>query len=169
MNSNKNCYRILQANIQSLGENKGELIKELKNNEYFAAVLSETWTKENLMRQYNINGFCKIIQSRDDGYGGVAIFLKNTLNFKQVVLTSSWNFEVVGIFIEKLNMLLVSTYVNPNISIREFESALKKLLSETERYDFTIIGGDFNCHHTAWGCLENKNKGEVLYTQINMS
>ncbi len=69
------CVKILLANVQSLKENKGEIIQEIKTENYCVLMLSETWTKENESRQYNIQGFYQIIKSRPDGYGGVAIYL----------------------------------------------------------------------------------------------
>ncbi len=46
MNQNLNTYNILQANIQSLREKKGELIQVLNEKSYLAVLLSETWTRK---------------------------------------------------------------------------------------------------------------------------
>lgn len=169
MNTNLKQFSIIQANVQSLLEKKDELIEILKSTPHLAMLLSETWTIEEQTRKYNIVGYNKIIKSRSDGYGGVAIYLNNSLAYKILDLGYSWNFEVVGIHIEAINLVLVSLYVNPSINIREFKESMKNLLNQINSFDRIIIGGDLNAHHRAWGCAGNKRKGEALYDLINVS
>lgn len=70
-----NNFNILQNNINSLESHKLELTKELHDNKIHVALLSETWTKPEKIKNYNISGYHKILQHRGDDYGGVAIFL----------------------------------------------------------------------------------------------
>lgn len=169
MNKLHNNFNILQANIQSLLEKKGELIQILNESDYLAVLLSETWTMDTHEEKYNIASYNKIIKSRDDGYGGVAIFIKNTVNFEIIDLNSTQMVEIVGIEIKSLNLVLVSIYVNPGVSSNEFKTEIKKLLLYLNAYEHVIIGGDFNSHHVSWGCAESKRRGENLLNIINLS
>ncbi len=59
---------------------------ELIQNKIHAAILCETWTKPEKIKTYNISGYHKIIESRKDGYGGVAIYLKNNYKYTKLSL-----------------------------------------------------------------------------------
>lgn len=109
------------------------------------------------------------MKSRDDGYGGVAIYVKGSVGYNIINISSSQMVEIVGIEIIQLNLVLVSVYVNPGITINECKTEIQNLLLSLHGYSQVIIGGDFNSHHVGWGCAESNRRGEELYSIINSS
>lgn len=164
-----NKINILQANIKSLENHKMELRMELIQNKIHAAILSETWTRLEKINSYNITGYHKIIQCRSDGYGGVAIYLKNNYKYIRIPLVTSDNFEVIGIKIVNNNIYIVSVYVNPKISVLEFHLKWNNLLESMKIYENVVIAGDFNAHHTVWGSPKVNYRGKEILRTINMS
>lgn len=103
---------------------------------------------------------------RLDGKGGVAILVRSDLKFTEV---SGPNFEkisFIGIKIklkETQELSLVSVYIRPSTRIShqlwtQFFSIIKKPF---------LIGGDFNAHNQAWGCLENDIPGRILLESLD--
>lgn len=162
-------FSILQSNINSLEGYKFELKMELLRNKIHAAILSETWTKPEKIKNYNISGYHKIIQSRGDDYGGVAIYLKNSYKYINLNLPTSHNFEAIGIKILNNNVHLVSLYVNPKIPVLEFHLKWNDLLQKLGKLENVVIGGDLNAHNTAWGSSKVNYRGKEILKTINLS
>lgn len=70
--------KVLQVNIQSLNKNFNFYIN---NNEIDICILSEIFDFNTNLKNFNFN---IIHKSRNDGYGGVAIVIKNNIHFRKV-------------------------------------------------------------------------------------
>lgn len=155
--------KILQYNIQSLKKtgNKETLEFYLNQNNFDAALLSETWLEDNSstsMRNYNFIG-----RFRDDGYGGVGIYLKNNIRFSINRMVT--NCEAISVTTRNLakNFNLVSLYLPHD----EVQSEIDKIMKFFENSNnITIIGGDFNTHSAAWGDNFTDSKGLTLEAVI---
>lgn len=158
---------ILQTNIQSLYAHKDELEFELKNSKFQVALLSETFTDDLETKNYNISGYNKILKSRGDKYGGVGIFLKNKLRYQLLNFNSTHNFEVVGVKLNKINLIIVSMYINPRISFQEYRIGWQELMDKLKNESKVIIGGDMNSHNIVWGCETSNAKGDELWNIVN--
>lgn len=141
-----------------------ELAYELHSNGYDAAILAEIWVDDNKVNSLNISGYHKILAPRPTEIGGgVGIYLRDYYNYQKLKLTSTNNFEVVGINITSLQLHIISVYINPRITIENLKSGLKNLVTETRNIHKLIIGGDFNAHNTIWGCDSNNNRGNIVF------
>jgi len=60
--------------------------------------------------------------------------------------------------------ILLSCYVSPNASLRDYRSFLDELtviVASIQDQDI-ILAGDFNAHSSHWGCTSTSAKGELL-------
>lgn len=154
----------MQWNSRSVISNKGLLEKYIFDNKLNAVLLSETWLKKK--NNINFTGFNIFRCDRDDGYGGVAILLRN--NFTYVQTPNFYNINnlmCISISVKickSLKVNIYSIYAKPNLKIstrewvRFFDSLEKPF----------IVGGDFNCHHTGWGCSVTDTAGTELLSAI---
>lgn len=165
-------FRFLQCNIQSVSKNKDELQRVLTVGNYSAVLLSETWTSPSLEQtsKYNISRYHKFVDSRVDGYGGSAIYLKQEFGYKTVrmpVLSDAT--QAVAVHLCTLDMIIVAIYIAPSISKTNLESDLTKIFDLIKNYSRVLIGGDFNSHHHAWGNDFTDAKGSIVMDLINDS
>lgn len=63
---------------------------------------------------------------------------------------------------------IYSCYWSPNTDIKQYEHFILRLeLSVRGGRGEVIIAGDFNAHHTEWGCPKNNRRGEILSNMIH--
>ncbi|KAE9545560.1 hypothetical protein AGLY_001103, partial [Aphis glycines] len=63
---------------------------------------------------------------------------------------------------------IYSCYWSPNTDIKQYEHFILRLeLSVRGGRGEVIIAGDFNAHHTEWGCPKNNKRGEILSNMIH--
>ena len=163
------CTKILQCNVQSVFKNKDEISRVLQQGNCVAAILSETWTALEMedSKKYNIPKYHRILQSREDGYGGVAIYLRNDLGYLPIQLPTLNKYtQAVAIRVLRLNIIIVSVYFSPSLTASQFEDDVLKILDSVRNERRVIIGGDWNAHHEIWGNPSNDRKGTVLADQI---
>lgn len=137
---------------------------------YSAAFVSETWTKAELehTNKYRIPYYHEFLKSRDDCYGGCALFLKQDLGYSVIDLPSlSEATQAVAIKVCSLDLVLVSIYIAPSITVQDLDDDLSKIFNTIKHYKQIIIGGDFNAHHYAWGNEFHDRKGVAVMNMIN--
>ncbi|KAJ8734711.1 hypothetical protein PYW08_013961 [Mythimna loreyi] len=145
---------ILQWNCRSAVSKKTEIIYML--NKYNASLfaISETWLKPDSI--FKINGFSCLRDDRSDGYGGAAILIRNTVSYYPLSLPLFNDFSVVAAQVN--NTCIVSIYIpSPSSSVLQQFNNLLSILPRP----FLILG-DFNCHHTSWGCTLSSYYGDIL-------
>lgn len=147
--------KVIQWNCQSLKNKKHELIQLINYQEPFLVCLQETWLRQESM--FKIPGYSCLREDRPDGYGGVAILIKNSYTFSHLSLPSHSNdLSVVAAVVN--NICYVSLYFSrPNIDILNEINMIFGYLPKP----FVCLG-DFNCHHQLWGCMSNNYYGEQL-------
>lgn len=157
---------ILQWNARSANANKLNLINSLKANNIHIAMLSETCFYPN--KAYNFSGYNIVRSDRGSGKGGVAILVATQIQFRSISFSNfniSKLIEVCGIeiSINKEQITIISLYKSPKkvISLDDWECFLSKLTGNT------IIGGDFNAHHSLWGSGKTDTDGKVLAGALN--
>lgn len=77
-----NNFSLLHWNIRSVNSNKSDLFKLIATFQPDIISLVETWIKPNcklILNNYNI-----ICSNREDGKGGVALCIKNSIQYTQI-------------------------------------------------------------------------------------
>ena len=162
-------FKILQTNVQSLRCRVNELQYELTKEKYDAALISETWTNGDVSRKFNITNYNKIIKSRHDGYGGVAIYIAKDHYWQHIDINDLNSVETVAVFIPKLKMALVSVYIAPNSTRTETFEELKIIFEKLKDYPKVMIGGDFNGKHQIWGNDLDDTRGRDILEAMSDS
>lgn len=164
MGSTKQRLKIIQWNARSAFSNHNLLKSLIKDSNLDIGIISETWYKPN----YNIffKGYNIIRNDRPGGKGGVAILIKKGLSFKTLnIRLDNTRLEVCGvnIMVDKITLSVVSVYRPPNAHVdsRTYE----KIFTSVCRH--CIVAGDFNAHHTLWGCVGNDRHGISLIDALN--
>lgn len=97
--------------------------------------------------------------------GGVAIFFKRCISNHAVLLPSVRDFQIVGIKIQcrdSNDFVLYCAYKPPSCLLNvDYLSLLFPADGST------LLLGDLNCKHTAWGCRVTNPNGQRLYNCIN--
>ena len=155
---------ILQWNSRSIRSNKGDLEQLLHKNQIHIALISETWLK--VGSTFSLSGYNVCRMDRDDGYGGVAILIKNDVSYKQLNnITTLPGVECIGVtLILKANFKqnIYVIYKRPQVMITRQEWSL---LFDDMQGNY-IVGGDFNSHHLSWGSLVSDRGGTALLSAI---
>lgn len=139
---------ICHINGQSLSNKIDELRFVFENSNIDLICVSETWfTSEVSDLQISLNGYSVIRTDRDGHAGGVAIYIKNGVQYKKLYNSNTGD-KVEYVFAEvksENRKLLVGTVYRPNRRITT-ESFLSIVENLTVEYDDAIIAGDFNCN-----------------------
>ena len=152
--------KIVQWNCRSAINKKHDLIYIINKYDPFVIALSETWLKPEFC--FKISKYSCIREDRRDGYGGVAILIKNSLPYSILTLPShSDDFSIVAISVK--NICYVSIYVpHPSSNILNEISNVFSFLPRP----FLVLG-DFNSHHQSWGCSTTNCYGVKLLEIID--
>ncbi|KAI8119407.1 putative RNA-directed DNA polymerase from transposon X-element [Lucilia cuprina] len=153
--------KFLQYNILSLGK-KG--IKELielymEKNNIECAVLNEIWLKDN--RSTNLLNF--IGNFRNDGYGGVDIYLRKNIRF--MINKIDTDGEVISISTLNLpyNVNINGIYCPPDVNVNHFGDIVEKSMAFFEDSSLTtFVCGDFNAKSSSWGNMNTDRRGASL-------
>jgi len=111
----------------------------------------------------NYNFVCK---PRNDGYGGVGIYLKKHTRFRQI--NSDIRLEVIRICTTNLinNINIFSVYAAPSTDISFFQKGYDDLFTiAAQSSGLAVIGGDFNAKSSIWGNNTEDARG-VQFTLI---
>ncbi|XP_050498825.1 probable RNA-directed DNA polymerase from transposon BS isoform X1 [Diabrotica virgifera virgifera] len=152
--------KISQWNSRSAISNKGSLMHYLNNKSIDILLISETWFKKDI--SYHFKNYNLVRKDRNDGFGGVAILIHNSITFSELNLNSNFNteIEVCGVTIKyktkDLNILSIYRPPKSKSSINDWTNIFSQVNNSA------IIGGDFNAHHTIWGSSYNDTVGTQL-------
>lgn len=146
--------KVIQWNCRSAVPKKSDIIYLINKHNVCLFTLSETWLKPGSI--FKIHGFSCIRDDRPDGYGGVAILIRQAISFSPLSLPSFNEFSVVAAQIGSI--CVVSIYIpSPSSFVFQKLNDLFNLLPRT-----FIVLGDFNSHHISWGCSVTKSCGQLL-------
>lgn len=166
--------KLVQTNIRSMNKNKDELVNLMNKECCDIGIISETFTKKEIMKLTNykmINLFRDIKRG-----GGVGIVLRKGIKLIEIIKESLSIVEAIAAKVEIDNLILyiVSIYIPPKGANSIIKSEFKSLIDKYDAFDNVIIGGDFNCQCEAWSNIENISKthldrANILLESINES
>ena len=135
---------VIQWNCRGLRPNFDELSLLIVKYNPLAVCLQETFLKntDNItVRGFNLYHKCQETENRVSG--GVSILVNE--NIPQSIVTLNTNLQVVAVKVTAHKTItLCSVYLPPR-----------------NHFNF-ILMGDFNGHHTLWGCEDVNNRGQQL-------
>lgn len=150
----------MQWNSQSLLHNKYVFKKFLHDNYIHIALISETWLKPRM--KFNIRGYTVVRNDCGNDHNGVAIILHNSLYFQNVSTVCDDSIQNIAVKVQINNKFLtiVSFYSPPNCTPRFTKSKFNNFIKSLSHP--MIVAGDFNAHHTVWGCDSVDSRGRAL-------
>jgi len=167
-----NPTNFLQWNVRSLKARLLSLQCVLSCHKCSIALLSETWLLPS--RSVNIPNYVSYRSDRHDGYGGAAIIIHNSLMSRPVSIAESthnnflkFKIDIVGAEVSLPNssspLAIWSCYIpnDSNIPVEVWDS-----LFSLVRYN-SLLGGDFNAFHPAWGSHSSSRRDNLIYDTIS--
>ena len=141
--------KMLHLNIRSLLRNIDEVKLLLTQNIVHIFSVNETWLDESVSNdEINIDGFRVVRKDRNRNGGGIAIYIRNDLNFKVLEHISLNNLEALPLLIGTNHakpFVFVSWYRPPNSPICIFDYYEELLVFLDNFHHDIIIMGDINC------------------------
>lgn len=160
-NTFSNGKKIMLHNIQSLNKHFGHMRKDARFLDADVICLNETWLcPDQDTNHLSIDGFKLHHFTRKQAYnnedenttrlqnskgGGVAMYLKENDEKKEIFLCLVDNIESIAVKFPKENIILVTVYRPPTLNISKFLKSLKSLVGKiTLQSKHCIFVGDFN-------------------------
>lgn len=153
--------KILQWNCHSFHNKQG--ILSTIATQYDIILLCETWlTLDSIPK---LDGFNILTESRlNHRGGGLAICIKKNIPFSQIhtIYHRPDFLETLSVSIPTPTgpLTIVCLYRSP--SYTTMASEWRHLFNSLSAHANLLVAGDFNSHHTSWGCSEDKAPGPAL-------
>lgn len=153
---------ILHWNIRSCRSNNLDLQCLIKKYQPHLICLNETWLQTNNI--FKITYYNCIRDDRADGKGGIAIFVKKGIPFKQITTNTILNKNELQVIAIDLGVIrMVSMYIPPGVNITtQHLQDIKRQIEEP-----LILLGDLNAQHTCWGSGKTNTRGKNVLEFIN--
>lgn len=107
------------------------------------------------------------LKNREDGYGGVAIVMKNRIISNLITLPQFNCIEIIGVKAEIKNNIynIINIYINPRSNNESIICELDILTRITASMINVIICGDVNTAHPIWdnNCLTSNNRADAIF------
>ena len=158
---------ILQWNTRSLVSHWGEFREYITNKKPLIAGIQETHFIDSDAQNYTFTlpGYSAYFNNINvtPRQGGAALYISNQLLHYEFKLNTNLNYVAANIQIAQQNINVISIYLSPtlNITKEDFDNFFRQLPSPS------LILGDFNAHHLAWGCSSNNTRGRILNTALD--
>lgn len=153
---------ICQYNVQSLKTNKSSLEFFLNTYKVDICAVSEIFSFDESKLYTNIMNYNSITKTRDDNYGGVAIFLKKCIKFKKLLFESPLDILIC----ETTNLnknIIASVYFTHSVKNDSLRTEIIKLLTFLEFGNNVIICGDFNARSPFFGDTMTSSRGNLIH------
>lgn len=156
---------IVQWNAQSIISNRHSLTQFLYNNNIHIGIISETWLKPH--HKFNVRGYSFERNDCGNKHNGVGILIRNDIHYNKIntVFDDSMQNICVRIDVNGKKLSVVSFYSPTNccpaFDGRKLDSLIKSIPSPM------IFAGDFNAHHTSWGCGSTSPRGRDVLDVID--
>ena len=149
---------ILQWNCRSLKANFEEFILLVDEQKTVAVCLQETFLKDSDRFTLKYHPcYSKYCGNSDRVSGGGAIIVNNSVPHHLVKLETTLQAVAGNISLNK-TITLCSVYLPPSLPI-DVEKLGHFIDQLPEPF---ILIGDFNAHHTLWGCIDTNDKGRII-------
>lgn len=162
--------RVCQLNIRSLINNKIILDNFCIDENIDVLILCETWLTN--LNNTKIKNFNAIHKLRQDGYGGVSIYIRNNYISISKNIDDIEPIEAVECEITNMpsKMKFISIYIPPNIPRDTIRNNFKNLLLKYNNISNVIIAGDVNAHHSMWNSDGRQDgRGRIIADLIGNS
>ncbi len=144
--------KVCHVNIRSLSRAKYLAIKLSLAKVYDIITVSETHLHTGITNDlFKLEGFHEMLRKdRDDGYGGVAVFIKDNINFKRLVKYERKDVEALWIQVNSIKgkILICCCYRPPNDQDfwNNFDEVLNDIKGDIKGSLFVLgdINADFN-------------------------
>lgn len=106
-------------------------------------VIGETWIKEDRSRYYNIPGFQSTYSCRIASSGGLAVFIREGLNFevKKVTTDSGFHHIAIDLQLRTSHVMVHAIYRPPGYDVNQFLSFLENNISSMDtRVPYFLLG-----------------------------
>lgn len=137
----------IHLNIRSLRKNFTTFISQINSiiSKTHLIFLTETNITDEENNLYNMRGFNSIFLNREGRGGGVAVYIKESINFKTTYINTD-SYETLRIDIIKNNKTttIIPIYRPPSQNVNTFTNELDQALSKINKKNETIIIGDMN-------------------------
>lgn len=146
---------LIQWNCNGIQSKQAELQLLIKEHDPAIIALQETRTSPR--SNTKTKGYQTLFNHRPSGQGGVAIMLKNGINYTQNHLTSS--LEIISVNVNTpYKMTIASLYIPPNsqLNIDELDKIIDSLPKPL------IIAGDLNAHDKSWDPKRQNARGREI-------
>ena len=149
---NTRGFKIAQLNIRSLIRHIDQFRYFLKDKQFDIICLNETLLDETINdHEVNIIGYEILRKDRNRNGGGVAVYVRNTINYISRTELDTDYLETITVEISKPRSkpFIVNCMYRPPNSTVELFSAYEKLIEklDSENKEIILIG-DFNCDWT---------------------
>lgn len=164
-----NAIKIICWNARGIRNKKDELLNFLESHEIDICLLTETWLNNTIEMKFK-DYYCYRCDRQNGRGGGVAICIKKTIKHEPIPPQNTTLIENVGIklFVNNEVVNIFSCYFPGGAAGRDpsrkhlFATDLRKLT----RFGKYILGGDWNCRHSYWGCRRSNTWGNILYDKL---
>ena len=153
------AHKIIQWNCRGLGSNYNDLAILLQEHSPSAVCLQETNLKPNTninFKNYSIIN-CFGPANNERACWGVSILVKDGTPHQQITLNTTLQAVAVNINCHR-PMTICSVYLPPSRSVDVVE--FRQLVNQLPK-PFMLLG-DFNGHHTMWGCRDINPRGRII-------
>lgn len=141
---------MLQINIRGMNrmEKLDSLCIFLKNLPVVVDILliGETWIKENRSRFYNIPGYISVFSCRSNSSGGIAVFIREGLNFDVKANTEDNGLHHIEVVVQAVQSRITihGIYRPPGFDTENFLSFVEQLISSLNPRNPCFLLGDMN-------------------------
>ncbi|KAI8117087.1 hypothetical protein CVS40_10945 [Lucilia cuprina] len=162
--------KLLQYNCQSLRANRNTIEYFLNNRGIDIACLSEVYAHDTLNQQHKLLNF-NIIKKMDrlDGYGGVAIALRKSIQYKRIEYNTHLDILMIKTMNLTTNLVICSVNFEQSISTFDFNYEVQILIDFLQNYEHVILAGDFNARAKKFGDYADLPRRIKQVDTINMS
>ena len=153
------AHKIIQWNCRGLRSNQNDLAILLQEHSPTAVCLQETNLKPNTnisFKNYTIVN-CFGPANNERACWGVSILVKDGTPHQHIALKTNLHAVAVNINCHR-PMAICSVYLPPNRSVDVVE--LRQMIKQLPK-PFMLLG-DFNGHHTMWGCRDINPRGRII-------
>lgn len=154
---------ILSINVNSIISNKRRYDLQLLLKAINPTICLVQETRLQHRHKTHFDGYHTVRNDQD--HLGVAILIKDTIQFKQIPLTTHPNTFItsaVAIKTHNIKILVINIYCPQGIRAVDYSAAIGKLTDTHTQFDHVIIGGDFNARHTDWHDTKSTAYGRFL-------
>lgn len=152
-----NKIKIIQWNIRSINSNYENMINIAESFNPDIILLSETFLKP--IQKLTLKHYKTVRQDRDDGKGGLAALIRNTIDFQNFEIKNDILPErTQGMIIKITNLTIIHIYNPPDLKLNNHK--LSSFLNQIN--GAFILTGDLNSQSPMWGSGIINYNGKIM-------